>query len=206
MNKLFSILCFVVFGMMLSFCHQNGQEKKQTTQQVKDTSKAKLTELPPPVETEVPSRVDLQNQIKAMEKELFASEQLDVNKARAMIRLYDTYHKNYYKDFVCPDYLFKAGEISENINQFNRAAQFYGMCCTEYNDNFKYRAECLFRLANVYDYRLNDYVRAKHTYTQVIEQYPKTQLARDAAAAIKMMGRSDQDMVRSFERQNAGKK
>jgi TolA-binding protein len=207
MRTLFSNSLLIALCISLFSCHPNEQEKNQTITQAQDTLKVKSTELPPPPpKTEVPSKVELQDQIKAMEKVLFASEQLDKNKAREMIRLYDTYHKNYYLDYVCPDYLFKAGEISENISQYNRAAQFYSMCCTEYNDNFKYRAECLFRLANVYDYKLNDYIRAKQTYTKVIEQYPKTQLAQDAAAAIKMMGRSDQDMVRSFERKNAEKK
>src|SRR6185312_6617556 len=174
---------------------------------VAEVEKSKATELPAPApKTEVPSKVELQSQIKEMEKVLYASEVLDVNKAKQMIRLYDTYHKNYYLDNICPDYLFKAGEISENINQYNRAADFYRMCCSEYNNNFKLRGECLFRLANVYDFKLNDYIRAKETYRQVIEQYPKTPLAKDAESAIKMMGKSDADIVREFERKNAAKK
>ena len=206
MKKLLSvslsiILCFVIFSCT------NTNKPKTEEEQLAEVAASKVTEKPAPAaKTEVPSQTELQDQIKAMEKELYASEVLDVNKAKQMIRLYDTYHKNYYKDFVCPDYLFKAGEISENINQYNRAADFYKMCCYEYNDNFKLRAECLFRLANVYDYKLNDYVRAKETYKQVIEQYPKSSLAKDAAAAITMMGQSDADMVRSFEAKNNTKK
>lgn len=207
MKKISIILLAVGFVLVISSCnHNQAEEKSAIAPQTNDTTKQKLTELPPPPpETEVPSQVELQKHIKEMEKELFASEVLDVNKAKKMIRLYDTYHKHYNLDWECPDYLFKAGEICENINQYNRAAQFYKMCCYEYNDNFKYRSLCLFKLANVYDYRLNDYIRAKETYTQIIEQYPKTQLAQDARVAIKMMGRSDQDMVREFERKNAGK-
>ena len=202
MNKILSvslsiILCFIVFS-----CRNNNKPKTEE-EQLAEVAKSKTTEKPAPsAKTEVPSQTELQAQIKEMEKELYSSEVLDVNKAKQMIRLYDTYHKNYYKDFVCPDYLFKAGEISENINQYNRAADFYRACCFEYNDNFKLRAECLFRLGNVYDYKLNDYVRAKEIYRQVTEQYPKTQLAKDAAAAIKMMGRSDADIIKDFEAKN----
>ena len=208
MRNLSGIILIVGFVFTFSSCNQNQvEEKNKAATQTKDSAKPKLTELPPPPpETEVPSQIELQKQIKEMEKELFASEVLDVNKAKKMIRLYDTYHKHYNLDWECPDYLFKAGEISENINQYNRAAQFYKMCCYEYNDNFKYRSLCLFRLANVYDYKLNEYVKAKETYKQIIEQYPKTQLAQDAQAAIKMIGKSDADMVREFERKNATKK
>ncbi|HXD92388.1 MAG TPA: tetratricopeptide repeat protein [Bacteroidia bacterium] len=200
-----SVLCLVVVSLTIVSCNQKEESKEVTL--VTEVEKSKTTELPPPPpKTEVPSQEELQNQIKEMEKVLYASEVLDVNKAKQMIRLYDLYHKNYYKDNICPEYLLKAGEISENISQYNRAADFYRMCCTEYNDNFKLRGECLFRLANMYDYKLNDYIRAKQTYKQVIEQYPKTQLAKDAEAAIKMMGKSDADMIREFERKNAAKK
>lgn len=205
MKKPVTILSLIAIILVLFSCNQNEKEANKTTNQTTDSVKS--TELPPPPEkTVVPAREELQEQIKAMEKILYASKELDVNKAKQMIRLYDLYHKNYYLDFVCPDYLFKAGEISENINQFNRAADFYRMCCAEYNDNFKLRAECLFRMANIYDYKLNDYVRAKEIYKQVIERYPKTQLAKDAESAIKMMGKSDIDIVREFERKNAAKK
>jgi TolA-binding protein len=207
-KTIYSLLLAIVSFTFFS-CGESQEEKvaKRDAAAIAEVEKSKVTELPaPPPKTDVPSQEELQNQIKEMEKVLYASEVLDVNKAKQMIRLYDLYHKNYYKDNVCPDYLFKAGEISENINQYNRAADFYRMCCAEYNDNFKLRGECLFRLANMYDYKLNDYIRAKQTYQQVIEQYPKTQLAKDAGAAIKMMGKSDADMVREFERKNAAKK
>jgi len=202
-------LLLVVVSVFVFSCSENLKEKeaKKTDSLTTEVENAKKTELPAPTPTAVvPSQEELQNQIKEMEKVLFASEVLDVNKAKQMIRLYDTYHKNYYRDNICPDYLLKAGEISENIGQYNRAADFYRMCCTEYNNNFKLRGVCLFRLANVYDYKLNDYIRAKETYKQVIEQYPKTQLAQDADAAIKMMGKSDADIVKEFERKNAAKK
>jgi tetratricopeptide (TPR) repeat protein len=204
-KKITSVLCLAVISQTTVSCNQKEESKEAAV--VVEAEKVKTTELPPPPpKTEVPSQEELQNQIKEMEKILYASQTLDVSKAKQMIKLYDLYHKNYYKDNICPDYLFKAGEISENINQYNRAADFYRMCCSEYNDNFKLRGECLFRLANMYDYKLNDYIRAKQTYKQVMEQYPKTQLAKDAEAAIKMMGKSDADMVREFERKNAAKK
>jgi len=206
-NKLFSVSFLMVVCILVSSCNQNKTEANdKTVTPTTDTSKQRLTELPPPPPpTEIPTQIELQKQIQEMEKVLYAAKLADLSQARKMIRLYDTYYKNYPKDWETPDYLFKAGEISESINQYNQAAKFYNKACYEYNDNFKYRSLVLFRLANVYDYKLNDYVRAKQAYTQVKEQYPKTQLAKDADAAIKMMGRSDQDMVRDFERKNAAK-
>src|ERR1700740_2682635 len=148
-KKITSVLFLTFVGLAIVSCNQKEESKQAAV--VAEVEKSKTTELPPPPpKTEVPSQEELQNQIKEMEKVLYASQTLDVTKAKQMIKLYDLYHKNYYKDNICPDYLFKAGEISENINQYNRAADFYRMCCSEYNDNFKLRGECLFRLANMY--------------------------------------------------------
>src|ERR1700744_6339109 len=127
MYKILPISLSIILSFIVFSCSNPYNKPKTEEEQVAEVAKSKETErpAPPKVKTEIPSAAEMQDQIKAMEKDLYSSEVLDVKKAKQMIRLYDTYHKNYYKDFVCPDYLFKAGEISENINQYNRAADFY---------------------------------------------------------------------------------
>ncbi len=97
-----SVLCLAVVSLTTVSCNQKEESKEATA--VAEVEKSKTTELPPPPpKTEIPSQEELQNQIKEMEKVLYASEVLDVNKAKQMIRLYDLYHKNYYKDNICPE-------------------------------------------------------------------------------------------------------
>jgi tetratricopeptide (TPR) repeat protein len=152
-----------------------------------------------------PEREDLLKQIGALEKELYASETLNEEKAKKIVSLYETYYQNYHKYPETPDFLFKAGEITENINQPYRSINFYTHCYEEY-PAFKYSAECLFRMANLYDYKLSNYIKAKALYEEVKTQFPKSPLAKDADAAIKLMSKSDQDMIREFEKKNGVKK
>jgi len=152
-----------------------------------------------------PTREELLKQIADLEKELFSAEQLNLDKAKKMISLYEQFYQNYHKYPEAADFLFKAGEIAENINQPYRAITFYTRCYEEYAA-FKYNAECLFRMANLYDYKLDNYVKAKALYEEVKVQFPKSQMAKDADAAIKLMSKTDQEMIKEFEKKNGVKK
>ncbi|MGZ3863364.1 MAG: tetratricopeptide repeat protein [Bacteroidia bacterium] len=184
------------FCAALASCNQNAT--KETAAKT-DTSTVKVPE--PLPKAEVPPREVILKDIENLEKELYASQELNEEKAKKMISLYETYYNYYYKDLGCADYLFKAGEIAENINQPYRAIGFYTKCYEEY-PMFRYNNLCLFRMANLYDYKLNNYIKAKALYMEVKEKFPKTDLAKDADAAIKMMGKSDQQMIQEFEKKN----
>lgn len=189
----FSVLFFVS-------CNQSPEPKEVVV--TKDSATAPVEHI---VQKEVPGREDLLKQIATMEKELFASETLNEAKAKKMISLYEQYYQNYHKYPETPDFLFKAGEIAENINQPYRAINFYTDCYENY-PAFKLSAECLFRMANLYDYKLSNYIKAKALYEEVKERFPKSPMAKDADAAIKLMSKSDQDMIKEFEKKNGVKK
>ena len=192
------ILCAVV--LLLLSCNQNGNN---TDSKQASDSTAKVPE--PIAKVEIPSKADLTKQITELEKELYAAQELNADKAKKMISLYELYYQNYFKDYACADYLFKAGELTENINQAYRAIGFYTKCYEEY-PAYKLNNLCLFRMANLYDYKLNNYIKAKALYLEVKEKFPKTDLAKDADAALQMMGKSDQQMIKEFENKNGVKK
>lgn len=192
------ILCFVV--LLVGGCNQN----KETTA-VKSIADTIAKPAEPIVNPEVPAQKDLAKQITDFEKELYASQELNEDKAKKMVSLYELYHQNYFKDQTCADYLFKAGELTENINQPYRSIGFYTKCYEEY-PAFKLSAECLFRMANLYDYKLSNYIKAKALYQEVQVKFSKSPWAKDAAAAIVLMGKSDQEMIKDFEKKNNVKK
>src|ERR1700751_1348113 len=92
----------------LLFAHCSQTTVKETTKGTHDS--ATVTSEPP--KTEIPSRADLQKKITDLEKELYTSQELDESKAKKMISLYELYYQNYFKDYGCADYLFKAGELA----------------------------------------------------------------------------------------------
>jgi len=198
MKKIF--ITAAVFSFVLFSCNQPAAN---------GSAKANDTIVKPPVDsiakTSIPAREDLLKQIAALEKELYASQELNADKAKKMIALYESYYQNYHKYPETPDYLFKAGELTENINQPYRAIGFYTTCYENY-PAYKLSAECLFRMANLYDYKLNNYLKAKALYEEVKVQFPKSPLAKDADAAIKLMGKSDKEMIKEFEKKNGVKK
>ena len=183
--------------ILLLGCNQNAD---------KESVKPASTNVPEPLaKVVVLPKEELLKKIGELEKELYSAEELNETKAKKMISLYEMYYQNYFKDPVCADYLFKAGEIAENINQDYRAIGFYTKCYEEY-PAYKLNELCLFRMANLYDFKLNNYIKAKALYMEVMTKYPKTDLAKDADAAIKMMGKSDQQMLKEFEKKNGIKK
>lgn len=186
-------------AILLASCNQDTRESRAES---KDSVKKAVE---PIAKAEVPTKIELAQKISDLEKELYAAQELDPAKAKKMVSLYELYYQNYFKDLGCADYLFKAGEITENINQPYRAIDFYTKCYEEY-PAYKLNDLCLFRMANLYDYKLNNYIKAKALYMEVQAKYPKTQLAKDAAAAITLMSKSDQQMIRDFEKKNGIKK
>lgn len=187
------------FALPLFFllsCSQETDKKEILT--ASDTAKRSGQQI---VQPAVPKKEDLLKQIADLEKELFTAEQLNEDKAKKMVSLYELFYQNYHLSSETPDFLFKAGEITENINQPYRSINFYTKCYEEY-PAFKYSAECLFRMANLYDYKLSNYVKARALYEEVKVQFPKSQMAKDADAAIKLMSKSDQDMIKEFEKKN----
>ena len=195
-------MLFLIPVLILVSCGQ-PQEPKVTL--LNKDSVEKLNEARNLKNAGAPPRDTLLKQIADLEKELYASEVLNETKANKIVALYQSYYQHYHRYAETPDFLFKAGEITENINQPYRAIDFYTHCYEEY-PNFKFSAECLFRMANLYDYKLNNYLKAKALYEEVKEQFPKSQMAKDADAAIKLMSESDQEMIREFEKKNGVKK
>lgn len=183
-------------------CSQPTEPKEVV---VSKDSAQKLVEASNLKKENAPGRDTLLQQIKTLEKDLYTSETLDEAKAKKMVSLYESYYQYYHRYPETPDFLFKAGEITENINQPYRSINFYTHCYEEY-PQFKYSAECLFRMANLYDYKLSNYVKAKALYEEVKVQFPNTQIARDADAAIQLMGKSDQQLIKEFEKKNGVKK
>ncbi|MCE3279043.1 MAG: hypothetical protein K0S44_1234, partial [Bacteroidetes bacterium] len=65
--------------------------------------------------------------------------------------------------------------------------------------------ESLYLQGYLLDNFLNDEVRAKAIYEQVIAKYPDMPYSADAKAAIKNLGKSDEELIKEFQKKNKGK-
>ena len=147
------------------------------------------------------SQTGRRNKIYLLEDSLFRSTQLDPGMARRAIEMYTSYQKIYWADSLSPEYLYKAAEISEHLGFPTKAIELY-QDCYDYYPNFTYRPECLFRIANIYEFTVKDYATAKQTYFDIIKFHKDSPIAKDAKIAMGNIGKADEDLIREFEKKN----
>jgi TolA-binding protein len=150
------------------------------------------------------SRQTFIDQIKRYEAEMHKSMTLNPNTAVIAVKAYDDFATYFPNDSLTPDFLFKAGEISTANQQYKQALTYYERITKQY-PNFKLKAESLYLQAYLLDNFLNDDAKAKVIYEEVIAKYPDLPYASDAKAAIKNLGKSDEELIKEFERKNKGK-
>jgi outer membrane protein assembly factor BamD (BamD/ComL family) len=143
-------------------------------------------------------------QIRHYESEMHKSMTLDPNMATIAVKAYDDFAKNFPDDSLTPDFIFKAGEISTANQQYPQALMYYQTITTKY-PAYKLAAESLYLQGYLLDNFLNDDPGAKLIYEQVIVKYPALSYAADAKAAIRNLGKSDEELIKEFQRKNKGK-
>ena len=139
--------------------------------------------------------------VKKAEEALF-NEDMSANKDAVpnAIETFSKFAKENAEEANAPEYLFKALEISVNTKQ--EAQQSIDLCnrlLTNYPD-FEKNAVALFMLASfVYDEQLGDLEKARVAYQRIVDQYPDSPFANDAAIAITQLGMTPDELIKMFE-------
>ncbi len=186
-------LVFCVLPLLVAASCQQHETPKTTTNAVTTDTNA--------ISSKGPSQSEWLAIIRSLEDSMYKSEQLNPRVGHAAIKAYTSYQEIYWKDTLCADFLFKAAEIADNLENPVKAIALYQQCHDQYQ-MFPFRAECLFRIGNIYEYKLNDFNNAKDYYNDVIKFFPKSPMVESAKAALKNMGKSDADLIREFEKKN----
>ena len=105
--------------------------------------------------------------------------------------------------YESPDDLFNAiGQSANSGKDPQKTVQMVNCLVREYPD-YENNPVALFMLASfVYDEQLHDLDKARETYQRIIDEYPNTPFAADAAIAITQVGMTPEELVRMFEEQN----
>ncbi|MCX6296476.1 MAG: tetratricopeptide repeat protein [Bacteroidetes bacterium] len=156
------------------------------------------------VATTTDQKVELTNLINRLEGEMHRSMKIDNVIAGQALQAYSDFSKNYPNDSITPDYLFKAGEIATAIQQYPQALAYYQLITQKY-PNYKLVQESLFLQAALLDNFLNDDAKAKVIYEQLIKAYPKSTYVNDAKAAINNLGKTDEQLIKEFQKKNGEK-
>ncbi len=152
-----------------------------------------------PTEKEVTKTTE--ESIAELESSLFDTESntLDRKKANQLSYLYEKWaheHKDHEK---APDYLLKAADVSMNLNNPRRSIGLFDQILKNYPQS-KNASSALFLKAFVYDDQLKDYVNAGKYYAEFIEKFPESPFINDAEASLKNLGKSPEELVKEFEK------
>jgi len=132
---------------------------------------------------------------------LLRSMDLDYTLANNAIKVFADYAFYCENDSLSPVYLIKAGQIAISINNAEQARKVLDRCINNY-PKFGNRPAALFLLAQAYDepHLLNDEEEAEILYQKIITEYPKSDWAVSAKAAIQMLGKTDAQIVEELKK------
>jgi tetratricopeptide (TPR) repeat protein len=129
---------------------------------------------------------------------------LDRSTAVSLIKMYSDFASQFPEDTLAALYLFKAGELSMNMNMGNQAITYFTKVLNEYS-KFDKRPETIFLQAFVFENQLKNEKRATELYQTFMDQYPDHILFKDAKASIANMGKTLEEIIQGFEKQNMKK-
>lgn len=148
---------------------------------------------------------DPKTKIKDLEEKIgsenFTLDEKGIQTANLLIQEYISYAESHKTSPEAPEYLYNAADLSLNINKSKESLDLYNRIIYEYPD-YKKTPECLFLVGYITENYFQNYGSAKEIYESFLAKYPNHDFADDAAMSIKNMGKSPEELIRSFEEQN----
>ena len=141
-------------------------------------------------------------EIKHLEDSLYAdaTKMIDRNLAQNLIDKYVEYADEYPDDAEAAHTLFKAGDLSMNLNMSQQAVQLFDRIMDNYPD-YERTPQCLFLKGYIFENDIKDLKTAKQIYEQFLVKYPDDEFADDAEISIKNLGKTPEQLIKEFEEQ-----
>lgn len=153
--------------------------------------------------TEIREKKIAVSEIKKLETELVSDSTALINTTAAnkLIEHYKIYVNKYPEDTTAGNYLFKAGELAMNLNQSMKAIVLLKQFERDFSDHSK-MPYCIFFQAFIFENQMNNLEKAEQYYQQFIDDYPGHELVDDAETSIKNLGKSLEEIILEFEKNN----
>ncbi|UTW65933.1 hypothetical protein KFE94_14930 [bacterium SCSIO 12643] len=119
-----------------------------------------------------------------------------------LVEFYLSYADLFPKNPMAGDMVFKAGNQSVNLEKFDDALAHYDRI-DKYFQTYQKRPESIYLQGFIYDTYKDEFGKAKEKYERLILLYPNHVLAEQAKQSIAHLGMSDEDIIRSFEKNSA---
>jgi len=133
--------------------------------------------------------------IKAIEKTVFVDASgMNKDQAAELVVLYDKYATKYPDDSMASTCLYKAAEMSINLNKGNEAIAFFDRVIADYPNDPRV-PEAYFLKAFVYEISLMNLNKARESYTAFIQKYPNHELTDDAQISLNNLGKTPEQVL-----------
>ena len=141
----------------------------------------------------------MSDEISKMESDMKISQKIDSSAVIDLLSAYQNFASRYADDSLSPEYLYKAAGLATGFSLGNQAVEIYESIIHTY-PGYRKIPECYFMEAFTYENVIGDNAKAYEYYNEFLNKYPQHDLADDARAAIKFLGKSPDELVREFEK------
>lgn len=190
----------IATSLIITACNSPKTNESQNTSSTKVDSSAEVSAAGSYSNNSCP---ELYQKAKSMDSTILNQLEMNVDMANKAIKLFTDYAFYCESDSLSPIFLIKTAQIATSINNPNQAKVALDRVLSNY-PKFKNRPAAMFLLAQLYDEQtqLNNEEEAGKLYNKIIEEYPKTEWALNAKAALQLLGKSDLEIVNEFNKKN----
>lgn len=102
------------------------------------------------------------------------------------------------------DLLSQGAALARSTGNFNKALQLYYRLASQFPNHPK-TPQAVFLQGFIYDNDLGDYVNARKSYESFLLQFPNDEFADDAKVLLQNLGKSPEDLLKSFQKSTPNK-
>jgi outer membrane protein assembly factor BamD (BamD/ComL family) len=122
----------------------------------------------------------------------------DPARADALASACLAFAERYPGDTLAPAMIYDAADLMMNMGKHGEAFSQFERLRRDYPEHEKSEV-ALFLMAFITENELGDLGRARDLYGQFLKEYPNSDFADDARACIQNLGKSPEDILRSFQ-------
>lgn len=128
-----------------------------------------------------------------------STNRLDDNVANEFIQTCEAFVKANPKHEKAAEYLLKSGETARTMKNFTKGISLYDRILQEYPDHAK-APQALFLKGFTLDNDMNQQDQAKAIYESFLSKYPNDEFADDTKFLLDNIGKTDDEIIKSFEK------
>lgn len=125
---------------------------------------------------------------------------LDSVAVHQLLRAYEEYADKHPSDPQSVEFLYKAADFYKAMNMPLRSVSIYEKVYETF-PNHPHRPKVLFLQGFIYENDIKNYTAAQVKYHEFLEQYPDHPLAKDVKLSLRLMGKSPEQLIEEFKKQ-----